>query len=167
MVTGIIAGALFAFNLPFLAGLVAFSSQILDGVDGQFARLTGRVTSFGAFLDSVLDRYSDGCLVIGLVIFCLRNVSELPISATISIGALALIGSGLISYTSSRAENLGIILGKPTLASKGTRTTIIAISGLLGPISCLIPLIALIYLVVHTNTVVLFRIYKAARQILD
>ncbi|MGC8657894.1 MAG: CDP-alcohol phosphatidyltransferase family protein [Desulfomonilaceae bacterium] len=164
MVTGVAAGILFSINLGFLAGLMAAVSQILDGVDGQIARLTGRSSNPGAFLDSVLDRYSDGCLVIGLTIYNLHNNSPFGPAALIALGALALIGSGLISYSTARAESLGISFGTPTLASKGTRTTVVAVSGLLSPINSLIPLVALVYLVVHTNTVVLFRIYKARRQ---
>ncbi|MGO8881060.1 MAG: CDP-alcohol phosphatidyltransferase family protein [Desulfomonilaceae bacterium] len=161
MITGIFAGVLFSFNFGFLAGLMAATSQVFDGVDGQFARLTNRVTNSGAFLDSVLDRYADGSMVMGLVIFNLHNNSEWGTGFLITMATLALIGSGLISYTSARAQNLGISFGKPTLVSKGTRTAIIAICGLLSPISSLIPLSALVYLVVHTNMVVLFRVYKA------
>lgn len=164
MATGILAGVLFSFNVGFLGGLMAAVSQVFDGVDGQFARLTDRVANSGAFLDSVLDRYSDGALVVGLIIFNLKNNSEWGTGVLIALGTLALIGSSLISYTSARAQNLGINFGKPTLASKGTRTTIVAISGLLSPISSLIPLSALAYLVCHTNVVVLFRVYKAVSQ---
>lgn len=156
MITGVFAGVLFSLNFGFLAGLVAATSQVFDGVDGQFARLTDRATNSGAFLDSVLDRYSDGSLVIGLVIFNLRNNSDWGAGVIITLGALALIGSGLISYSSARAENLGISFGKPTLANKGTRTAIISICGLLSPISSLVPLFALAYLGTHTNMVVSF-----------
>ena len=164
MITGVFAGVLFSLNFGFLAGLVAATSQVFDGADGQFARLTDRATNSGAFLDSVLDRYSDGSLVIGLVIFNLRNNSDWGAGVIITLGALALIGSGLISYSSARAENLGISFGKPTLANKGTRTAIISICGLLSPISSLVPLFALAYLGTHTNMVVLFRVYKAVTQ---
>jgi len=54
---GVLAGVVFAMGLGWLAGLVGGVSQILDGVDGQFARLTGRQGTAGAFWDSILDRY--------------------------------------------------------------------------------------------------------------
>ncbi len=57
---GILAGFLFALGMGFTAGLTAALSQILDGMDGQFARLTGSSSRAGAFLDSVIDRYADG-----------------------------------------------------------------------------------------------------------
>ena len=162
MTFGIIAGIWFATGSGFAAGLFASLSQVFDGVDGQFARLTGRVTRFGGFLDSVLDRYADGFLVMGLSVFCLRNDTGLGFSFLAILGAMAVLGSSLVSYTNSRAENLGIDLGSPTLASKGSRTAVVAISGLLSPISHLIPLVAMVYLVVHTTAVVVFRIHKAS-----
>jgi phosphatidylglycerophosphate synthase len=164
MALGISAGIVFALGWGFPAGLIAAVSQVLDGVDGQFARLTGRNSSAGAFLDSVLDRYADGALVIGLSLYTITADVHLPIWVLGTLGASALIGSGLISYTSARAESLGIRLGKPTLASKGTRTTIIALSGLLSPLSSMIPPAALCYLAAHTNAVAVYRIVRVCRH---
>ena len=158
-VIGISAGLTLAAGWGFLAGLLAAVAQVLDGVDGQFARLSGKESTAGAFLDSVLDRYTDGFLVIGLIVFTAR--SGLPSLWFITLGSLALIGSGLISYSSARAENLGICLGGPTLASKGTRTTVIVLSGIVSPVLPFAPMAALCYLAVHTNVVVLYRISVA------
>lgn len=155
-VIGISAGLTLAMGWGFLAGLLAAAAQILDGVDGQFARLTGQESRAGAFLDSALDRYTDGFLVIGLIIF--NEQMALPAWLLIPLGGLALIGSGLISYSSSRAENLEIRFGGPTLASKGTRTTVIAVSIILSPVLTFMPVAALCYLAFHTNMVVLYRI---------
>ncbi len=153
---GISAGLILAGGWGFLAGLLAAAAQILDGVDGQFARLTGQESRAGAFLDSVLDRYADGFLVIGLIVFNERM--GLPAWLLIPLGGLALIGSGLVSYSSARAENLGISFGSPTLASKGTRTTAIAVSLILSPVITFMPVAAICYLAFHTNMVLLYRI---------
>jgi phosphatidylglycerophosphate synthase len=161
-VIGISAGLTLAVGWGFLAGLLAAAAQILDGVDGQFARLTGQESRAGAFLDSVLDRYTDGFLVIGLIIF--NEQLGLPAWLLIPLGGLALIGSGLISYSSSRAENLRIRFGGPTLASKGTRTTVIAVSCILSPVLTFMPVAALCYLAFHTNMVVLYRIGVAFKM---
>ena len=158
---GLVAGLLFALGWAFLGGLTAACSQVLDGVDGQLARLTGRESRAGAFMDSVVDRYADGALVIGLVIHVVRAPVLGKPWVFIVLGAFALIGSGLISYSSARAESLGIDLGKPTLASKGTRVSVIALSGLLTPLWPAIPIIALIYLALHSNLVVLKRLIRA------
>jgi phosphatidylglycerophosphate synthase len=163
MSLGIAAGCTFAAGWGVVAGLLAGVSQILDGVDGQYARLSGTESSAGAFLDSVLDRYSDGFLVLGLIIF---NVQKgFPAWSLFVLGAFAFIGSGLVSYTSARAENLGIDLGNPTLASKGTRTTVIAIAGISSCFFDYMPMVALCYLVLHTNVVVLYRILLAGRSV--
>jgi len=159
MAVGMAAGAVFAMGWGLLAGLLAAVSQVLDGVDGQFARLTGQQSRAGAFLDSVLDRYSDGALVIGLTVFSLGL--DVPAWLVGTLGSLALIGSGNVSYSSARAESLGIRFGRPTLASKGTRTTVTALSGLASPFVPVMPLIALCYLVLHTSVVVLYRIGRA------
>ncbi len=162
MGTGVLAGMLFACGWGLAAGLIAALSQILDGVDGQFARLTGRQSQQGAFLDSVLDRYSDGTLVIGLTLYCAGL--PLPLFVVGALGTFALIGSGLISYSSARAESLGLSLGSPTLASKGTRTTVTALSGIFSPWFPFLPFLALCYLVAHTNVVVVTRILRVFRE---
>ena len=66
-------------SLGSLAGLVGGASQVLDGVDGQFARLTGRQSAGGAFWDSVLDRYSEGAVVIGLTLYLVRLPVPFPL----------------------------------------------------------------------------------------
>ena len=56
-VLGVLAGVLFGLGWGLAAGVTAVISQVLDGVDGQFARLTGRQSPTGALLDSALDRW--------------------------------------------------------------------------------------------------------------
>ena len=158
---GILAGTVFALGFGFWGGLIAALSQVLDGVDGQLARYTGKQSPAGAFLDSVLDRYSDGAVVIGLIIYSVPLVS---LWVLLPVGFFALIGSSQVSYSSARAEALGLVQGAPTLASKGTRTTVSALSGLLSPLWHPFPLVGLCYLAVHANLVVLHRIWLAYRS---
>ncbi|MDY7031387.1 MAG: CDP-alcohol phosphatidyltransferase family protein [Thermodesulfobacteriota bacterium] len=160
---GVLGGCVFAIGWAWLAGLISASSQIMDGVDGQFARLTGRESKAGAFLDSVLDRYPDGAMVIGMVIYLIRLPVAFPLWLTLVLGYLALIGSNQISYSTARAGGLGIDLGKPTLASKGTRTSVMIICALFAPFWPSMPLLALCYLVVHPNVVILKRLVGAYR----
>lgn len=158
---GVFAGLIFAAGWGWSAGCFAALAQVLDGVDGQFARISGRQSKGGAFLDSVLDRYTDAALMIGLLAYLLRLPTGLPASLLWVLGFLAISGSSLISYSTARAEGLGISLGKPTLASKGTRTSIIVLSALASPLWPPAPLLALIYLAAHPNCVVLTRIVRA------
>jgi len=160
---GCAGGLIFALGVGWLAGLAAAAGQVLDGVDGQLARITGRQTQAGAFLDSVVDRYADGALVIGLTIYLVRLPLPWPLWLILLGGALALIGGNLISYSTARADTLGLDLGRPTLASKGTRTSAI----ILGAWGSLFwppwPALVLVYLAVHTNTVVITRLYRTHR----
>lgn len=160
---GVVAGTLLALGCPGTAGLVAAVAQVLDGVDGQFARLTGRQSKGGAFWDSVLDRYADGAMVIGLSIYLIRFPAPLPAWLLTVLGAMALIGSNLISYSSSRAESLSIDLGPPTLASKGTRMSVMILCCWGAVPWPGFPLLALLYLVVHTQGTIIHRLRRALR----
>jgi CDP-diacylglycerol--glycerol-3-phosphate 3-phosphatidyltransferase len=157
------AGVLLALGWAWQASLAAAVSQVLDGVDGQLARKTGRASRGGAFLDSVLDRYGDTAMVVGTVVYCMRLDGAVPGAAVVVVGALALVGSGAISYTSARAAELGIDLGRPTLASKGTRMTVMMLSALGTLLWQLLPMVALAYLAVHPNLVVVSRLARAMR----
>src|SRR5208283_605541 len=161
---GVFAGVVFALGCGWIAGSLAALAQVLDGVDGQFSRLTGMQSRGGAFLDSVLDRYFDAALTIGLVVYLIRIPAGLPLPLLLVMAFFALSGSSLISYTTARAESLGIPLGKPTLASKGTRTSIIVLCGWASFFWPPAPLLALTYLAVHPNIVVFRRIFIAYRH---
>ena len=163
-ILGVFAGLVYALGLGWLAGCIAALAQVLDGVDGQFARLKGLQTRGGAFWDSVLDRYADGAMVIGLVTYLIRLPIRIPPGLLIFLGFLAIVGSSLVSYTSARAETLEIDLGKPTFASKGTRFTVMILcawGSLLWPS---LPLIGLLYLVLHPNLAVISRLIIALKQ---
>jgi len=161
---GVVAGGLFALGWAVSAGVLAGIAQILDGVDGQFARITGTESKGGAFLDSVLDRYADGSMVLGMLVYLLR-LESLPLSSWLVglVGFLALAGSGLVSYTSARAESLGLSMGAPTLASKGTRTSVMVLCALGTLLWPFLPVAALVYLAVHPNVVVIRRLLRGCR----
>lgn len=79
--------------------------SLFDMLDGQVARLGNKITKFGAFYDSVLDRYCE-CLTVGAVTYlllcCGWNIAAL-------LTFLALMGSLLVSYTRARGEGLGVV----------------------------------------------------------
>ncbi|MBF0551681.1 MAG: CDP-alcohol phosphatidyltransferase family protein, partial [Deltaproteobacteria bacterium] len=145
-ILGVTAGLIFAMGHGLTAGLLAGLSQVMDGVDGQLARLSGRQSKKGAFLDSVLDRYTDGAMVFGMFIYMVKLPPPIPRWVVLIIGALALIGSNLISYSSARAKELALDLGRPTLASKGTRMSVTISCALVSVIIQAAPLVALFYL---------------------
>src|SRR5208337_823428 len=83
------------------AGLVVIGAGIFDMVDGRVARATSQVTRFGGFFDSVLDRYSDLALYIGLLVY----YASINRFFYIVLTAIVMMGSVMISYTRARAEN--------------------------------------------------------------
>jgi CDP-diacylglycerol---glycerol-3-phosphate 3-phosphatidyltransferase len=101
----IFAAVLYGCGRFFYAGLVMIFANIFDILDGRVARLTGRVTKFGAFLDSSLDRLSDMVVFLGIIIFYSRDTQYHSTLYAALTGA-ALIGSVMVSYTSARAESL-------------------------------------------------------------
>lgn len=102
LLINIFAAVLFAKGLFFWAGLVILFAGIFDMIDGEVARLTKKVTRFGAFFDSVIDRYSDLLLLLGLIIW----YAKLDRIFYVGLTSLVLIGSVMTSYTRARAESL-------------------------------------------------------------
>jgi len=84
------------------AGLVIIGAGIFDMVDGRVARQTDQVTVFGAFFDSVIDRYSDVVLFFGLLVFYARGNRFFYVV----LAAFVMVTSLMVSYTRARAEAL-------------------------------------------------------------
>lgn len=101
----ILCGLLFGFGYFFWAGVILIIANLFDMLDGNVARVTGRVTRFGGFLDSSLDRLSDMVVFVGLMIFYARD-TEYHSTLNVFLTGAALMGSVLVSYTSARAESL-------------------------------------------------------------
>lgn len=101
----VLAAVLYGYGQFFYAGLVMIFANIFDLLDGRVARLTGRVTKFGAFLDSSLDRLSDMLVFLGIIIFYSRD-TEYHSTLYAALTGAALIGSVMVSYTAARAESL-------------------------------------------------------------
>src|ERR1700728_2463759 len=89
------AAFLFAGGKFRWAGIVLIGAGLFDMVDGRVARETNRVTRFGGFFDSVLDRYSDLFLLMGLLIY----YSNIGRNLYIILTAIVMTGSVMVSYT--------------------------------------------------------------------
>ena len=85
-----------------LAGLIMLGASVFDFLDGPVARKTNTATPFGAFFDSVVDRYSDMALYFGLLVY----YADLNRFFYVVLVALAMTGSVMVSYTRARAESL-------------------------------------------------------------
>jgi CDP-diacylglycerol---glycerol-3-phosphate 3-phosphatidyltransferase len=105
------ASVLIIGDLWIAGGLMIILSGLFDLFDGALARNLGKVTPFGGFLDSVLDRYSDLFLVLALLIYYLQRGD----TAFVILASFVSIGTALISYTRARAEaaripcNIGLL----------------------------------------------------------
>jgi len=86
-----------------LGGILILSGGLFDLLDGISARITGKATKFGAFLDSVLDRYSDAFLFLSISYYLAAKGNHM--GAFLSLGTL--VGAFLVSYARARAEGLG------------------------------------------------------------
>ena len=95
-----VAAALLASGRFFAAGLVIIAAGLFDMVDGRVARETNRVTRFGGFFDSVLDRYSDLVLLMGLLVY----YASINRFFYVVLTAVVMTGSVMVSYTRARAE---------------------------------------------------------------
>src|SRR6266566_2817329 len=82
-------------------GVVIIGAGLFDMVDGRVARETNRVTRFGGFFDSVLDRYSDLALLVGMLVW----YGSINRPFYVVLTAIAMTGSVMVSYTRARAEN--------------------------------------------------------------
>lgn len=103
----VLSAILIGAGLTLAGGLVLLLAAACDGMDGQLARRTGRVTRFGAFLDSSIDRIDETVVLAGVATyFLVRGGTANLVWAVVVIVALG--GSLITSYTRARAEGLGL-----------------------------------------------------------
>ena len=95
------AAFLFAAGKFRWAGVVVIGAGLFDMVDGRVARETNRVTRFGGFFDSVLDRYSDLGVLVGLLVY----YASINRFFYVVLTAIVMTGTVMVSYTRARAEN--------------------------------------------------------------
>jgi CDP-diacylglycerol--glycerol-3-phosphate 3-phosphatidyltransferase len=102
LVINMVAAAFLAFGHFRTAGFVIIFAGLFDMVDGRVARATNQVTRFGGFFDSVLDRYSDIALLVGLLVY----YGTINRPSYVVLTTIVMAASVMISYTRSRAENI-------------------------------------------------------------
>jgi CDP-diacylglycerol--glycerol-3-phosphate 3-phosphatidyltransferase len=103
---GVAAGALALFPTGhlFAGTLVCWGFAMFDMLDGLLARLKGTTGSWGAFLDSTLDRIGDAAVFAGLAIWLARD--HQPVLAGVAL--YCLVAGGMVSYARARAEGIGV-----------------------------------------------------------
>lgn len=133
-----------------------FLSGGFDMLDGALARVLRRQTDFGAFLDSLLDRYSEATILLALILVFTMRGATLAVLLTYSVA----IGSLLISYARARAEGLGLD-GAVGIAPRPERVLIL---GLGLSINGDTTVFALIVLALLTHFTAMQRLYHVWRQ---
>ena len=121
-VLNVAAAALLATDHLIYAGIVFLVAGCFDMLDGALARLAQKVTPFGAFLDSTLDRLSEGVMFAAIAYVLAADGRSVDVALVV----LALLGSVLVSYTRARAESLGLEC-KVGLMSRPERVILVAL----------------------------------------
>ncbi len=149
------ASGLILNDLWIAGGLMIILSGFFDLLDGALARNLGKVTPFGGFLDSVLDRYSDLFLLLGILIYYLKRGDVILVVLTCFVS----IGTALISYTKARAEaariscNIGLM-------ERAERIILLSAGVLFGWVAPVLWVLAVL-----THFTVLQRIYYVRKKL--
>ncbi len=155
--TGVVGNAVAAWLLArghiVLGGLVVLAMGACDALDGTMARLRGSSTAWGAFLDSVADRYSELLLYGGLAYYYSQQGRQDALLLTYAAAA----GSVLVSYTRARGEALGWQL-KIGVLTRFERYLVLAPSLVLD-----VPLVGVALIALGANLTALQRIWAAYR----
>jgi CDP-diacylglycerol--glycerol-3-phosphate 3-phosphatidyltransferase len=131
------AAILFALGYTKTAGAVVLFAGFFDALDGAVARESNRMSDFGAFLDSTLDRLSESAIFIGIVFF--YAASSRPYETLLACVAMAF--SLMTSYARARAEGLGLKCEVGFLERAG-RVVILSFFSLMGLLTVGIGLVA-------------------------
>ena len=149
----------------FLAGSLVIAIFVFsDSLDGTMARLAGRPSTWGAFLDSTLDRVADAAILGGIALWFAGEGDD-PTMAAVTLAAL--VGALLVSYARARAEGLGAD-GSTGIAERTERLAITLLAALLTGIFDLPWLLdaAMWAVAVLSWVTVLQRIWSVRRQLL-
>jgi CDP-diacylglycerol--glycerol-3-phosphate 3-phosphatidyltransferase len=136
------------------AALVIAGAGLFDMVDGRVARATSQVTRFGGFFDSVVDRYSDLALYMGLLVY----YASINRFFYIVLTAVVMTGSVMVSYTRARAENT-IPKCKVGFLERPERIVLIIIGALFGRMAAALWVIAVL-----SNLTVIHRMIYTWRE---
>ena len=165
---GIASSVLFFLGHPIFGALLIQFSSILDGSDGEIARLKHMESSLGNFIDAILDRYADSFILLGMFYYSLMMIGNETVAGIfwtpliISIvSVIAIMGNLMVSYTSAKSIlNFGYrYSGRLIAAGKGRdiRLFILFIGGLLSYFHPIFVLLALCIIAILSNTIVIWR----------
>ena len=137
-------------------GLLILLGGLCDGIDGNLARSTGKTTRFGALLDSVMDRYSEFVMFLGIAAYFIILKNDFILVVTF----MALCGSIMVSYTRARAESLGFE-SKAGMTQRAERIVFLGFGALIHP---MVFKLSVWLVAILANVTALQRLRKAYRQ---
>ena len=152
-------GVLIAQGWFVAAGVCLWLFSATDTLDGALARATGRVTVFGAFLDSVCDRYAEAAVFFGIAWYYQATVNPPGVALTY----LALVGSLMVSYARARAEGVGLQAAEVGWFQRPERIVLLGVGLLLTPFLPIALELVLAALAILTTITVLQRVRHVAR----
>jgi CDP-diacylglycerol--glycerol-3-phosphate 3-phosphatidyltransferase len=140
-----------AIGFLFAGGLLVLFAGIFDMFDGAMARARNAATTFGAFFDSMLDRYSESIILFGLLYYALQRPDLQDVfwpaqheqTWMIIFIFIAVVGSLMVSYAKARAEGLGLEC-KMGLLARPERVVILAVGLLSGTVIWALALLAVL-----------------------
>jgi CDP-diacylglycerol--glycerol-3-phosphate 3-phosphatidyltransferase len=145
-------------ELFFLGGIAFVIGSICDTLDGRYSRMSGKGTSFGAFLDSTLDRIEEGVVLTAVAAYFSSEGEDLAVAAVV----VAVLASLMVSYTRARAEALGVEC-KVGIADRPVRVVILSAGLLLASLELLAPAV---YVLAGLSTItVVQRIWHVRREL--
>jgi len=137
-----------------LGGVLVALASSFDALDGTLARETGQTTTFGALFDSVMDRFSEATVLLGLMLWYTANGQALQ-SVLVYV---TMVGSLMVSYVRARAEGLGLQC-KVGLLTRFERVLVLVLGLLSGQVT-----IALWTMAVLANLTALQRVHEVWKQ---
>lgn len=159
-ITGFMITVSAALIIPYnvkLGGICILFGGVFDMLDGIVARTSGRATKFGAFLDSVLDRYSDAFLFLSISYYLAADGNHA--GSFLSLGTL--VGAFLISYARARAEGLGESC-HTGIMERPERIILLIFATLTG---WLVPVLWIMLVLTHITVVQrIYHVWKAMRR---
>ncbi|MGE5264697.1 MAG: CDP-alcohol phosphatidyltransferase family protein [Acidobacteriota bacterium] len=152
-------GLILANGYMALAGVLIVVAGIFDALDGSLARLTNRVSKFGAFFDSTTDRFAEGAIFLGIMFWYLQHGMTFVAYLTY----LTLLGSLMVSYARARAEGIGVEC-KEGMMTRFERISLLVIGLVLTAVFGDTPiLIVLAILAIFTNLTAVQRMWLVYR----
>ncbi len=165
LLLSIVTAVVVAQGFLLAAGLLVLFAGVFDMFDGAMARVSNTATTFGAFIDSTLDRYSESIILFGLLYYALQrpllHATLWPLVPEqqwmIALIFIAVVGSLMVSYAKARAEGLGLEC-KTGLLARPERVVILAIGLLLSGFFPAALMWALALLAIFSNVTAIERI---------